>query len=415
MNLWHFSAPRGLRLLLCALWTASVVALGATQWSYSLPLESHFVEYALVGVCTLYLFVFPRWLDFFGMLALAVSLLAFDHLGRGFPLHFDGCVSMVGVGALLLLGKRAFWDEVPAARCGLTFTICYLGTSLLSPWLLEGLIRLNPTLLDLYLYSFESSLHVQVSYLAAQFMHSSRWIFLPAYLCYLAIGFPLALCFGGQLARLREKAAPLMLPYLLAAPVGLFLFNWIPAIGPRRLFPQLFPYHPFPTAYSRHLVVGPILATGAPPNSIPSLHLTWALLAWWTSRGLHWSIRAVLLFFLLMTALATMGTGEHYLVDLVVALPFSVFLEALCAYDRLPMPNTRRASLILYGGGGLLLWFSLLRYLPSVFWISPFIPWALVALTIGTSFWLERLLPPPGARAQTAVAISEILAVEQPD
>jgi hypothetical protein len=43
--------------------------------------------------------------------------------------------------------------------------------------------------------------------------------------------------------------------------------------------------------------------------------------------------RSIALAFLVFTVLATLGTGEHYFVDLMVAFPFALMIQAICAYD----------------------------------------------------------------------------------
>jgi hypothetical protein len=60
--------------------------------------------------------------------------------------------------------------------------------------------------------------------------------------------------------------------------------------------------------------------------------MAWVLLVWWYSRALSWWERSIAFFFLFFTVLATLGTGEHYLIDLVVAFPFAVFVEALVRF-----------------------------------------------------------------------------------
>jgi hypothetical protein len=68
--------------------------------------------------------------------------------------------------------------------------------------------------------------------------------------------------------------------------------------------------------------VGPIHVGNpyAPRNCMPSLHLTWALLLLVNPN--KWIRLAVIVYSLLM-ALATLATGEHYTLDLLIALPFS--------------------------------------------------------------------------------------------
>ncbi len=69
--------------------------------------------------------------------------------------------------------------------------------------------------------------------------------------------------------------------------------------------------------------VGPlhIGAQNAHRNCLPSLHLTWAILLWRAAKP-GWKSWAMALFAVL-TAISTLTTGEHYLIDLIVALPFA--------------------------------------------------------------------------------------------
>jgi hypothetical protein len=61
-------------------------------------------------------------------------------------------------------------------------------------------------------------------------------------------------------------------------------------------------------------------------NCLPSMHLTIALLIVFYSRGL---VRWLLIVFTLLTALATLSTGQHYFIDLIAALPWTAFLVLL--------------------------------------------------------------------------------------
>lgn len=69
--------------------------------------------------------------------------------------------------------------------------------------------------------------------------------------------------------------------------------------------------------------VGPaqIMDPGAPRNCLPSLHVTWAILIWRAAKP-GWAKYAMALFAVL-TAVATLTTGQHYLIDLIVALPLA--------------------------------------------------------------------------------------------
>jgi hypothetical protein len=74
--------------------------------------------------------------------------------------------------------------------------------------------------------------------------------------------------------------------------------------------------------------VGPIHAADptAPRNCVPSMHLTSALFLWINTEGwIKWCAAV----FAGLTAVATLATGEHYVFDLVAALPWTWFLTAL--------------------------------------------------------------------------------------
>lgn len=85
--------------------------------------------------------------------------------------------------------------------------------------------------------------------------------------------------------------------------------------------------------------------------------------------------------FLALTAFATLGTGEHWFIDLVVAFPFALLMYSLCAYQ-VSWKDSRRITAILSGLGATLAWLVMLRYGTKLFWASPIVPWALSAATI---------------------------------
>jgi hypothetical protein len=138
------------------------------------------------------------------------------------------------------------------------------------------------------------------------------------------------------------------------------------------------------------LVLATIPVKGA-RNAIPSLHMAWVLLVWWNSKGLSLWIRAIALAFVVFTILATMGIGEHYFVDLVVAFPFALMVQALCLYP-LPFKYGARRMAFLFGAFASLAWMALLSFAIPVVWISPAIPWTLVIATISVSGWLMHRL-----------------------
>jgi hypothetical protein len=92
----------------------------------------------------------------------------------------------------------------------------------------------------------------------------------------------------------------LCLAALLAVPCYVLL----PAVGPAHLTEPL-----------------------AARNCMPSLHFTWAALLWLNARPI-W-LRRFAFCFMWLTAFVTLATGEHYVLDLVAAVPFTWAIQTL--------------------------------------------------------------------------------------
>jgi hypothetical protein len=98
-----------------------------------------------------------------------------------------------------------------------------------------------------------------------------------------------------------------------------------------------------------------------------------------------------------------MGTGEHYFIDLVVAFPFSLMVQALCSYS-LPFRSGARRNAILCGTFVTLIWLALLSFSTGIFWSSPIVPWAMIMATITPSVMLWNRLLSAGTQEQPVEA-----------
>ncbi len=78
------------------------------------------------------------------------------------------------------------------------------------------------------------------------------------------------------------------------------------------LFPAVGPAHYNWAAHS---------ALPAPRNCVPSMHMTWSLLIAIMARDRR--LKFAFWVFAALTAFATIAIGEHYLIDLIVAVPFT--------------------------------------------------------------------------------------------
>ena len=125
---------------------------------------------------------------------------------------------------------------------------------------------------------------------------------------------------------------------------------------------------------------------------MPSLHTAWVLmLSWWTYRQRRW-VRVAAGLFLFLTLLATLGLGEHYLIDLIVAVPVAL---ASCAVITPLLPGNRIPWVALGVGLGLsIFWFVLFRSPMLSIASRPQIVWPLSVATLSLS-----LLVAPWRRA----------------
>lgn len=161
------------------------------------------------------------------------------------------------------------------------------------------------------------------------------WLALPCTAAYRVVPIVLTLAYLSTHRR-RE----LLRALLLSGALGIVCYGLAPAAGPRFTFP----------AYPWHGVVDvprPLFITGAIPNCMPSLHLTWALLAAHYSR---W--RLAMWALAVLTGVATLGLGEHYAIDLMAAVPFTALLVWLAGRTWTAAPAGRLVARVVTWTGG---------------------------------------------------------------
>jgi hypothetical protein len=267
-------------------------------------------------------------------------------------------------------------------------SIVFLGWVI--PPMLTWVAKSNPKGFDLYLYSFEGSLRIQPCFLLGRAFLKWPLFGKVSTAVYMAISSIYMFVFADLLLREVEKARAVFLAFLVSGPLGIMFYNLFPALGPLYLFGPNFPLHPLPASAIQHLRLEPVSLYGF-PNAMPSLHMTWAVLAFWYSRGASAWVRLVALVFLVFTVLSTLGTGEHYVADLVVAMPFSLMLLAAFSFSA-AWADAWRIRAIVFGLATTVLCMTLLRFQPHFFWVSPAISWGLIALTVAATVFLEERL-----------------------
>jgi hypothetical protein len=373
--------------LACGIW------LGTNRQFYREAMAGAFIAMALASVIIVHLRLRPAWLDAALIVAGTLFLGAIDFRVLHFRHAMMAWLSFAGLSSLVIFGVRAVWAKDAERKLlvlGYVPSLLFVVSEYFADNLLHWTSANHPKVLDLYLFSFDSSLGIQFPFVMGQAFSAWPWLRLAGVLFYIGLPIPIAVVYSGQLLRVREKAVPAMAAFLATGPIGVIFYNLFPALGPVHLFGQGFPWHPLSLAQAAGIVAQPVAMPG-PPNAIPSLHMAWVLLVWWYSRGLSAWERAIALLFLFFTTLATLGTGEHYFIDLIVAFPFALLMMSLCAFS-LKLSDRSRILAFCAGFAGTLGWFALLRRALPLFWRTPAIPWAFCAATVVVTLVCERLL-----------------------
>jgi hypothetical protein len=392
---------RALRIGLTVLLFAVILTLSLNRDFYNDAMASAFLSLALASALIVLAMIRRSWLDLIWVLTGGLLLAVVDLRMLDFYPVFMAGFSFVGMAALAVLGTHTIWadgDERQLLLYGFLPAVLFVASEYMASTLLDITEKLHPKTFDLFLYSFDCSLRVQFSFLMGQLFWTWPWVQFVCFVIYLALPLPLALVYAAQLRQKREKALAVMLAFLVTGPVGVLFYNMLPACGPAHVFGAAFPFHPPSIADVMHMNVVPVLLKGA-RNAIPSLHMAWVLLVWWNSRGLARWIRATALLFVVLTVMATLGTGEHYFIDLVVAFPFSLMVQALCSYSQ-PFRSGARRNAFLFGTFVTLIWLALLSFSTTIFWSSPVVPWALTVATVAPSILLWNRLVPAGTQEE---------------
>jgi PAP2 superfamily len=206
-------------------------------------------------------------------------------------------------------------------------------------------------------------------------------------------------CYALNVRAGNRDAGNLLKAALAGAAIAFILYHFYPAAGPIYAFGQAFPASLPDRATLAPLPAG-LAMPGAARNCMPSVHFLWAILAAAEARGLGGGWRASFVLFAVLTAFATIALGEHYVIDLVVAVPFALCVHALCSRERSWVIGWRATAV--FGGIATLCWLLFLRV-----WTPPphvsIVLWIVTSLTIAGSvlLGLGNLPSRPGLWAET--------------
>jgi hypothetical protein len=205
--------------------------------------------------------------------------------------------------------------------------------------------RSFPLKFDYFLQAIDHSLGVTAFLVARRFSDQERAIL---FAFYGSLSAAMITWYGFQLKVKEGRPRQLLIAYALAYSTCPALYLIVPACGPRHAFPIAFPLG--------NPEVRPVLqALDYWPNAIPSLHFATAFLfVLFTARKRV--LQTLACVYLCGTAAATL-TFEHYVIDLIVAIPFACFVASAAEL------RFRRA---LFELGIVLTWLLLIRFATPV-------------------------------------------------
>ncbi len=363
---------------------AIAIYLGA----YDSFVDNPLTGFGLWGTFTIHMWTRPRHRELLATIAAGLAMRAVYDLAIG-EHGFAGSAVIgmgvfLGLASLLVMAVQSLQGpgerrDVCRRSLGIIALLTYLGFCLGFYLSLAKLVL--PRKFDYYLYNFDASLGFQPSFLAGRLLARFRplfWIELMVYNCF---GFWFSVVYAVH-ANARAKYPVNVVKMLVVnALIGFSLYFFCPAMGPKYAFPS------FPN-FAPAVHAAPVLLSGV-PNAMPSLHFGGALLIFWFCRPWKWLYRAMGLFAAL-TAFATLGLGEHYLIDLVVAVPYALAIMAFSA--QIPERKVPLAA----GAAMLLLWLATLRFVH----FYPPIAWTLALATVAIAAVLQHRL---ATRLWTAV------------
>jgi hypothetical protein len=355
--------------------------------------------FTLLGTFAIYLWTRPARSAVLAVFVLAIALrLACVRIMGGLGAYYGvGWISwgaFLGLASLMVLAIQVVRSRDEERRlCRQTFFAgaVFPLSSLLIGYSVPLTTWLRPQTYDALLLAFDGGLGFQPSFVLGRWLSEDSTAWGLTTVVYYALPFAVCLLYASHLAsdrKQKRQPVPILALFLSLMLVGFAQYGIYPAVGPKHAFAVLYPWHP-PALHQ--IILEPMMVPSAPRNCMPSLHLAGALAIWWNSRlWPRWG-RLLAALFLWATIFSTMALGEHYLVDLVVALPFTLIFQAAWTVSVPFAQSVRQTSLVV---GPLLTvgWMGALRFGLRLFLISPVISWSLILLTLAWCLVLEKKL-----------------------
>lgn len=393
----HTASQQGLPVVLRVL-VSVFLAVVAIEAILHLDFKQPFIGYGLGGAYLLFMAARPGWARIALVSGIGMAGVLTTVWGRyeGIPTLLVQLMGPLGLASLVVMSCAILWrgrELEPAAYRALLPGAALTFLTLGAQYSLNMASLIHARTLDLYAYAFDGALGFQPSFALGRFLNTNPWLFPAVKVSYEGIVLAMAALYAGFMARREQPLWELIELLFAPAMIGYLFFSVFPVCGPHYAFAVDFPnaYLPYPMLHRLALETIPVLPA-FPRNAVPSLHLTWALLIWLNTRGLpRWAQTAAAVL-VLATVFDTLATGEHYLFDLIVSLPFTLWMQA-CMVRTVKFSARERWLPALTGCVMFLVWLVIGRF--GFHWMvtSRYLVWSLVLVSSVVSLVCAMKLP----------------------
>lgn len=194
-----------------------------------------------------------------------------------------------------------------------------------------------------------------------------------------------------QLRHRPPHVASALLVWVVLTSCALVAYHGFPITGPKYAFASEGLRVALDRSYQHPVEL--LMVAPYPRNGMPSMHFGWLLAAsilWWRSGTRMWS-RALLIGLTSLTGIAALQNGEHYAVDLIVAVPFVLAAIGLSTTG-VPWQHHQRRAVVFIGFGAWLVWVLLLRWQIALFVSYPALCWLMILATAGVVIYQARCM-----------------------
>ena len=312
------------------------------------------------------------------------------------------CIVDIGPGLLIAAAAAILWRTFQAYRSQefeqMQKTLEVFSLAVAMPIVLSlGVLEFGPYVYDPHCYALDSLWGVQVSFIITKIIRASLPLCLFMKLAYFYLSFYMIVAqilIYKDNERLGLSHSRCLMPALLFIFIGLFgtfLYKFFPVVGVE-VYCGLnsFPNGPWPAANMNPV---PIEAPSfLPHNGMPSLHMAWILAVYYSLYRFYQSkpyYKYTTLVLIILTALSAFSEGCHYLIDLIIAIPFTL---AILAFTMVEAPRKWRFISFFFGAMATMGWLCLFKYSIAPALHMPTATLSLLVLTDILSLYLANTM-----------------------